>query len=78
MVVLLQLQSKGTTKLIAVPGRLYDFTSVLQCVEEKRLCNITNYKVFPLEPHLIRSVPPPPAKKTAQTSKKWNQMLQQH
>lgn len=33
--VLLQLQSKGATKLIAAPARLYDFTSVLQCVEEK-------------------------------------------
>lgn len=36
VVVLLQLQSRGTTKLIAAPARFYDFTSVLQCVEEKR------------------------------------------
>lgn len=34
-VVLLQLQSKGTSKLIAASARLYDFTTVLQCVEEK-------------------------------------------
>jgi len=34
-VVLLQLQSKGETKLIVASARLYDFTNVLQCVEEK-------------------------------------------
>lgn len=35
VVVLLQLQSKRTTNLIAAPARLYDFTRVLPCIEEK-------------------------------------------
>lgn len=39
--------------------------------KEKRRHNITNYKVFPLEPHLISSGPPPlPAKHPANTGMK--------